>query len=132
MKKISLSILCLFIMQFNISCTSVFLKNEKNITVDECQDLNCVRTNIDEINKKIVILLSERMQYVIQAGKIKLKNNITNAEDKTRASQVIEQSEKFGVENNLPPGFTRKVFEEIVNGSMLHEQKDMDKSKNKD
>ncbi len=119
-------------MQFNISCTSVFLKNEKNITVDECQDLNCVRTNIDEINKKIVILLSERMQYVIQAGKIKLKNNITNAEDKTRASQVIEQSEKFGVENNLPPGFTRKVFEEIVNGSMLHEQKDMDKSKNKD
>ncbi len=102
--------MCLFFIQFSFIGNSYCLNHEKNKNVDECQDLKCVRTNIDEINKKIVLLLSERMQYVIQAGNIKLKNNIATAEDKLRASQVINQAEKFGIENSLPPGFTKKYL----------------------
>lgn len=129
MKKI---ISVIFIIASLLSFSSYGLIKEKNQSVEECVDLKCIRSNIDEIDKKIIILLSNRMKFVIQAGKIKLKNNIATADDKLRVSQVINQSEKFGNENGLPSGFTKEVFQVIVDKSVFYEQNDMNKRKIKD
>lgn len=62
---------------------------------ENCDDLVCVRKNIDSINEQLVELLAARMEYVHQAGRIKLKNNNNSALDKKRADTVIAQAENL-------------------------------------
>ncbi|KAB8028563.1 chorismate mutase [Fluviispira multicolorata] len=105
---------------------------EENVKIEECSDLNCVRSHIDEINKGIVLLLAKRMQYVVQAGEIKLKNNIVTAYDKKRAELVVNNAEEFAKEKGLPSGFTKEIFQVIVDKSRDFEQIKMDKKSNLD
>jgi chorismate mutase len=69
------------------------------------------------------------MEYVNQAGEIKLKNNIALAYDKKRSDQVVDTAEEFGKSKGLPEGFTKSVFQVIVDKSAESEQKSMDQNK---
>ena len=127
MKKIIISVISLFILPSALACSAhASPEHGKNQKVEKCEDLKCVRSHIDEVNKEIISLLAQRMDYVNQAGQIKLKNNIANATDEKRAREVVEKAEQIGKEKGLPEGFTKDVFQVIVDRSAHFEQKDMD------
>lgn len=127
MKKIVILVISLFILPSALACAEHSVsEQDKNQKVEKCVKLECVRSHIDKVNKQIILLLVERMEYVNQAGQIKLNNNIASAYDKKRADLVVEQAEKFGKEKGLPVGFTKDVFQVIIDKSAYFEQKDMD------
>lgn len=131
MKKTILSFLLVLSFPSVYACSdhesaSNNIKHEKT---EKCEDLNCVRKHIDEINKEIISLLAKRMEYVNLAGEIKLKNNIATAYDKKRSDQVVDTAEEFGKSKGLPEGFTKSVFQVIVDKSAENEQKNMDQVK---
>lgn len=102
--------------------------SDKNIMANEmtksikCIDLKCVRSNIDEINIQILNLLALRMNYVLQAGDIKLKNKIYTATDEKRANEVIKQVKSKANIYNLPDDYVEKLFKIIVFDSTKIEQ----------
>jgi chorismate mutase len=127
MKKIMISVISLLILPSAFACSDhVSPEQGSNQKIEKCDDLKCVRAHIDEVNKEIISLLAQRMEYVNQAGQIKLKNNIATATDEKRANEVVEKAEKFGKAKGLPDGFTKDVFQVIVDKSAHFEQKEMD------
>lgn len=132
MKKIVSAFISILLFPVAYACSeheqaSVSAKEQHK--VEKCVDLACVRTQIDKVNKEIIALLAKRMEYVNQAGDIKLKNNIASAYDKKRADLVVNTAEEIGKKNGLPDGFTKSVFQVIVDKSAENEQKNMDQSK---
>src|SRR5688572_21011222 len=113
-----------FIALLTLACQSVsaFACAQK---MEQCENLTCVRKNIDTINEKLVVLLSERMEYVYQAGQIKTKNKISSATDQNRANAVLAQVEALAKEYNLPKEYVKKIFTIIVNDSTKLEQEKM-------
>ncbi len=68
-------ILALTLVTYFLLSSKTVLANEI-IKPEKCEDISCVRKNIDEINQELLKLLSLRMNYVLQAGEIKLKNKM--------------------------------------------------------
>ena len=127
MEKIMISVISLLILPSAWGCPENDVsKQGKNQKIEKCTDLKCVRFHIDDVNKEIISFLAKRMEYVNQAGQIKLKNNNTSATDVKRANEVVENAEKIGIEMGLPAGFTKDVFQVIVDKSAYFEQKSMD------
>lgn len=127
MKKIILSVASLLTFSSIWACSEhASSEHGRSQKVEKCEKLDCVRTHIDKINNEIILILKKRMEFVNQAGEIKKRNNIKTAFDKNRAEYVINQAEKLGIENGLPEGFARDVFQVIVDKSAHFEQKNMD------
>lgn len=131
MKKIIVSILSLITFSTAFACAEHNSASTKKVEVIKCEDLKCVRTNIDDINKQIVDLLAKRMDYVYQAGDIKLKNKIKAAVDPERAKKVVDNAETLGKEKGLPEGYAQAIFQVIVDKAAEHEQVNMDKKVSK-
>lgn len=81
-------------------------KNEKLIKL---------RQQIDEIDHKLIELLSQRMKLVTQVGMYK-KNNHIPPLDTARWQQVVESRKKWAIECGLSPSFIEEIFD------LLHEQ----------
>lgn len=128
LKKLSISLVSLYILPAFACEEHQHTKNETN-KIEKCNDLNCVREHIDDINVKLVELLAQRMAYVNQAGEIKIKNNVTKAVDNKRAEEVLINAEELGKKEGLPVGFAKNVFQTIVTESAKHEQEHMEKIK---
>jgi chorismate mutase len=127
-KKIFLSIFSLFFITSVISCAH-YKKMESRFCSQQCESLECVRKNIDNVNEQIIGLLEKRIQLVYQAGDIKIKNKIHFAIDKKRAQLVVDQAEALAQSRGLPVGYIRDIFQVIVDKSAYYEQIKMD-SKN--
>jgi len=102
---------------------------ESRFCSQQCESLECVRKNIDNVNEQIIGLLEKRIQLVYQAGDIKIKNKIHFAIDKKRAQLVVDQAEALAQSRGLPVGYIRDIFQVIVDKSAYYEQIKMD-SKN--
>jgi chorismate mutase len=141
MKKIMISIVSLLVLPSAWACSEHDVPmHSKNQKIEKCEDLKCVRSHIDELNKEIISLLvnkeilslfNQRTEYVKQAGQIKIKNGNKSATDVIRVNEVLENVEKIGQEKGLPPGFTKDIFQVILDRSAYFEQKDMDLNLNK-
>lgn len=101
--------------------SSVYEKIQK-----ECDDLTCVRSNIDRINSKLLTLLTERTAYVRRAGDLKRQQD-KKADDKQRVidqeKAVISESVALG----LPLEISVPAFRALVKASIKYEQEYIDK-----
>lgn len=88
--------------------------------------IKAYRENIDNIDKKIVDLLEERMNNSIEIGKIKFKHNMKIL-DNTRENQVLENI-KSSVKINKYEEYIVDIMNNIIRNSRKLQQ---DISKNK-
>lgn len=94
---------------------------------EQCQDISCIRENIDRINDKILKLLAERTAYVKRAGDLKSKTTKI-AEDRPRvAAQELKLIER-SIELGLPLEISLSAFRAIVENSILFQQEYIDQS----
>ncbi len=101
----------------------------------KCQDIPCIRKEMDRINDHILLLLAERTAFALRAGDLKLaaarkaglKLSQTRADDEKRRKQQAENIEKRSYELGLPSSLSRPVFEEIMINTVRFQQDYIDR-----
>lgn len=86
-----------------------------------CQNLICVRNNIDSIDTQIVTLIGERLSYVKRAGE--LKKGKRSVHDQARENKILNQVAKQAQAVGYPPKIATAVFRTLLKQANLYETK---------
>jgi isochorismate pyruvate lyase len=71
-----------------------------------------LRTQIDDVDHRIIILLAERAGYVTQVGKLKNSDDEIVAAD--RQQQVYQSRRAWAAEVGINPDFVERLYRVIV------------------
>ncbi len=78
--------------------------------MDELQD---IRTAIDDLDDEIIRLLGERFIKVRQAGLLKTKHGL-KIEQTDRVEEVLNRTALISEKHNLAPEFVRALYELVI------------------
>lgn len=81
-----------------------------------------LRNNIDKIDNKLVLLLSERMKIVRRIAVYKSKNKIPIL-DKKREQKVLSEKKKLAKKYKLDENYIRSIFKLIMKQSKKEQKK---------
>ena len=81
------------------------------------QELIELRENINEIDKKLIDLIKERMDTSVKIGKYKSENNLSILNN-NREKEVIENLKKYN-DNKLDNKFIERVWLQIMGYSKI-------------
>lgn len=81
------------------------------------QELIELRENINEIDKKIIDLIKERMEISVKIGKYKSENNLSILNN-NREKEVIENLKNYN-DNKLDNKFIERVWLQIMGYSKI-------------
>ncbi|PIN91521.1 hypothetical protein COU61_02235 [Candidatus Pacearchaeota archaeon CG10_big_fil_rev_8_21_14_0_10_35_13] len=84
--------------------------------------LEKLREEVDEIDKKVLELLSKRKKVVEQIGKIKQEKHLV-INDKNREDELIKNVIKKGQTLGLEGKYLRKLYKEIIKYSKKVQKK---------
>lgn len=84
------------------------------------ETINEVRELIDSIDDKILNLIAERKNLVIEAVKLKSKDQIVDSE---RIKKIIQKLSKQAVEKKLPDGLVEKLWNTMIQEFIDYETK---------
>tara|TARA_B100000989_G_scaffold297177_1_gene282194 strand:+ start:854 stop:1147 length:294 start_codon:yes stop_codon:yes gene_type:complete len=87
------------------------------------ETINEVRELIDLIDDKILNLIAERKNLVIEAVKLKSKDQIVDSE---RIEKIIQKLSKQAGEKNLPDGLVEKLWNTMIQEFIDYERKIFD------
>lgn len=91
-----------------------------NQAAEQCQDLKCVRDNIDAVDSQIVTLLGQRLAYVKRAGE--LKGPDISVRDRSREAAIMSKVTAEAQAVGYSPFVARSVFTTILLQSTVYEQ----------
>jgi len=94
----------------------------------ECQDLSCIRKEMDRINDEILKLLTERTAYVKRSGDLKSKTTQI-ADDRGRVADQEEKITARSLELELPLDISLPAFRLIMENSIQFQQQYIDRLK---
>ena len=84
-------------------------------------DLNPLRKKIDEIDRKIISLLNDRTQLVVEVGKMKTeKGHAVYAPE--REVEIYEKIDREGAQGPLPKNALKSIYREIMSASLALEK----------
>ena len=83
--------------------------------------LDQIRTNIDEIDKEIVVLLSKRGNYVKQAARFKTTPD--HIRDEKRLEQIIEKVTLYAKEIDFDPFTIETIYRSMLEAFIQLEMK---------
>ena len=89
-----------------------FSKKSIEIIMEECENLEQVRTHIDRIDENIVPLLVERNHYVMQAAK--LKGDVNAARVPTRIEEVVKKVRQVAKDRNSSPEIVEAIYRAMI------------------
>lgn len=72
-----------------------------------------LRTQIDELDQEILMLLSKRMTTSAEIAKLKATENLP-VEDLNREKQIMDRLKQLSNKYNLSSEFIEKVYNEIL------------------
>ncbi|MBZ6378754.1 chorismate mutase [Pacificimonas flava] len=78
-----------------------------------------IRDGIDELDRRIVALLGERMRYIEAAARVKQDRDVVR--DEWRKADVIDKAAQAAEDHDFPPALVREIYEVLVEGSIAHE-----------
>ena len=84
------------------------------------ETINEVRELIDSIDDKILNLIAERKNLVVEAVKLKSKDQIVDLE---RIEKIIQKLSKQAVEKKLPDGLVEKLWNTMIQEFIDYETK---------
>ena len=91
------------------------------------EKIRIIRTKIDEIDLKILNLISERKDLVTEIVKFKNRNQII---DQERISKILESLDAEASKRGIPRALVRKLWEGMIQSFISYEEELFDKSKN--
>ncbi|WP_147535453.1 chorismate mutase [Bacillus marasmi] len=91
----------------------------------ECKNINEVRENIDNLDRQIVKLISERSKFVEQAAKFKTDTDDVKAPERVEA--VIQKVKAIAEKNDVNPQIIEQVYRTMItcfiNEELIHHSK---------
>jgi isochorismate pyruvate lyase len=87
----------------------------------ECADMDCLRAQIDRIDRILVKILAERQRYIERAAELKAKREAVR--DEARIQDVIAKVLRSAQGNGLDPGLAEAVYRVLVECSIALELK---------
>ncbi len=85
-----------------------------------CQNLQCVRKNIDTVDKAIVKLLGERLRNVARAGE--LKKHTKSVHDQARENLILKTVSQQAQQAGYPGSIAKAVFKTILLQANVYEK----------
>jgi isochorismate pyruvate lyase len=85
---------------------------ERSSSIVECQSLEDVRQQIDQIDSQLVALLAERGGYVRQAARF--KRTADDVAAPRRAEQVIERVRALAAEHGADTDLVEQVYRTLI------------------
>mgnify|MGYP001569417921 CR=1 FL=1 len=79
------------------------------------------RERIDDIDEKLLWLLSERKKAILEIGKVKKENGWKIA-DKKREKEIFDKLRKKAFESGLNEKYVVSLFKEIIKNSKKEER----------
>jgi isochorismate pyruvate lyase len=95
---------------------------------NECQSINEVRLEIDEIDNAIIRLIAKRFSFIQEI--VKYKNSIDEVYAKDRFGSVISKRREFAANHNLDPDVIEKMYRIMMN-YFIEEQLELFKKRQK-
>ena len=95
--------------------------------MNKSEKIRNIRTKIDEIDLKILNLISERKDLVTEIVKFKNRNQII---DQERISKMLKSLDAEASKRGIPRALVRKLWEGMIQSFISYEEELFDKSKN--
>lgn len=86
---------------------------------DECQNLHDIRTEIDRLDRQIVALLGQRLDYVHAAAAYKTSETSVRAPD--RVTSMLEARRRWATEEGLQADAISRLYEGLIEYFTNHE-----------
>jgi isochorismate pyruvate lyase len=83
-----------------------------------------VRAAVDDLDRRIMTLLGERMRYMEAAARIKPERELVR--DEPRKAEVIRNAAAAARQVGFPPELAAELWERLVEGSIAYELKRFD------
>ena len=78
--------------------------------------LDDLRTELDEIDARILDLLTKRFEKIKLIGELKKEKNMPILQ-KSREEVVINRAKKAALKNGIDPAYFEKIYEVIISGA---------------
>lgn len=85
----------------------------------ECSNMQEIRTQIDQIDRKIIALLGIRLGYVRAAARFKTSETTVRALD--RVASMLSDRERWARDAGLEPQPIRQLFQNVIDHFTEHE-----------
>lgn len=86
----------------------------------KCQTLECVRNNIDNVDKQIIALIGDRLTYVKRAGE--LKKHTVSVHDQARENKILQTAGQQAENVGYSASIASAVFKTILAQSNIYEK----------
>lgn len=86
---------------------------------DQCETIIDIRTEIDRLDQQIIMLLSQRFDYVKAAAQFKTSGTDVKATD--RLSSMLKQRRAWAEAAGLSPDVIEKIYQDLVE-YFIHEE----------
>jgi len=108
------------------NCGNVMRKNKIGVTImkmaNECENMNDIRKEIDELDGKIVGLIANRATYVKAAAKF--KNNEVAVRDVKRVEAVINSKKVLAKSHGVSPKLIGDIYSIMIEHFVNEEMKE--------
>lgn len=78
--------------------------------------LDDLRTELDEIDARILDLLAKRFEKIKLIGELKKEKNMPILQ-KSREEVVINRAKKAALKNGIDPAYFEKIYEVVISGA---------------
>lgn len=94
---------------------------------DDCNDMAEVRAGVDAVDAEMMRLLGRRFAYMNAAARIKPDRD--HVRDEARKAHVLANAEKNACTQDVPAGFIRNWWEQLVEASIAYELQKWDEKR---
>jgi isochorismate pyruvate lyase len=85
----------------------------------QCQNMSEVREEIDRVDREIVPLLLERLEYIKQAGHIKADRGTVR--DEWRIEDVVSKAKAAAASQDGNTSYIEDIYRHLIEWSIAHE-----------
>lgn len=89
------------------------MKYKNNIEPENCNDMDDIRVEIDNMDRYIIAILGKRFEYVKAASKFKKSETSVRAPE--RFKTMLEQRRIWASSEGLSPDAIEKMYRDLVN-----------------
>jgi len=103
------------------------IKNLLGLKSGECQTMEELRVEIDQLDQRIVDLIVLRQGYMDQAARIKRDRN--KVRDNDRVEDVVSKVSSYAKEHGADPALVSELYRSMIEWSINYEMKKFDQLK---
>lgn len=88
---------------------------------NECNTMSELRLEIDRLDRELMALLRERVDYIDRAAEIKQDVQLPARIDE-RVEEVVQNARRNAIEHGLDPQVAEKLWRKMINWSIEREE----------